>query len=99
MFKKQQLKGKVIAITGAARGIGLATAEALIALGAKVSIGDLDLALAEKEAKRIGAKAFQVDVRDRASFSQFIQDTIDHYGSLYSLVNNAGIMPMGAFID
>ncbi len=99
MFKKQKLKGKVVAITGAARGIGLATAEALIAQGAKVSIGDIDLELAEKEAQRIGAKAFKVDVRDRESFSQFIQNTIQHYGSLYSLVNNAGIMPMGAFLD
>lgn len=99
MFKKQQLKGKVVAITGAARGIGLATAEALIAQGAKVSIGDVDLELAEKTAQRIGAKAFKLDVRDRESFSAFIQNTLQHYGSLYALVNNAGIMPMGAFLD
>ena len=99
MFNKQKLKGKVVAITGAARGIGLATAEALIAQGAKVSIGDIDLELAEQEAQRIGAKAFKVDVRDRESFAKFIQDTIQYYGDLYSLVNNAGIMPMGAFLD
>lgn len=99
MFKKQKLKNKVVAITGAARGIGLATAEALIAQGAKVSIGDIDLALAEKEAARIGAKAFKVDVRDRESFAAFIQNTVQHYGNLYALVNNAGIMPMGAFLD
>ena len=99
MSKQKRLAGRVIAITGAARGIGLATAEALIAQGAKVSIGDVDLELAEKEAQRIGAKAFKVDVRDRASFAQFIQNTVQHYGSLYALVNNAGIMPMGAFLD
>lgn len=99
MFNKQKLKGKVVAITGAARGIGLATAEAMIAQGAQVSIGDIDLELAEKEAQRIGAKAFKLDVRNRESFAQFIQETIDHFGSLYSLVNNAGIMPMGAFLD
>ncbi len=85
------MKGKVVAITGAARGIGLATAEALIAQGAKVSIGDIDLELAEQEAQRIGAKAFKVDVRDRESFAKFIQGTIQHYGDLYALVNNAGI--------
>lgn len=99
MFKQQKLKDKVVAITGAARGIGLATAEALIKHGVKVSIGDLDLDLAQKEAQRIGAQAFYVDVRDRESFATFIDNTIQHYGSLYALVNNAGIMPMGAFLD
>ena len=40
-----------------------------------------------------------MDVRDRESFAKFIQGTIQHYGDLYALVNNAGIMPMGAFLD
>ena len=99
MFNKQKLIGKVIAITGGARGIGLATAETLIAQGAQVCIGDLDFELAEQQAKRIGAKAFALDVRNPESFKIFIEDTIQHFGGLYALVNNAGIMPMGAFLD
>ena len=72
MFNKQKLIGKVIAITGGARGIGLATAETLIAQGAQVCIGDLDFELAEQQAKRIGAKAFALDVRNPESFKIFI---------------------------
>ncbi|MCH4246117.1 SDR family oxidoreductase [Acinetobacter gerneri] len=96
---KVNLKDKVVAVTGGARGIGLCISKALIAQGAKVVIGDIDIDLAQAEANKIGAKAFQLDVRDRESFQAFIDQSIQHYGSLYSLINNAGIMPMGAFLD
>lgn len=100
MLKKQQgLQGKVVAVTGGARGIGLCIAEALIAQGAKVSIGDVDIELAQREAKRIGAQAFLLDVRNRDSFAAFIEQTRQQLGGLYALVNNAGIMPMGYFLD
>lgn len=100
MLKKQQgLQGKVVAVTGGARGIGLCIAEALIAQGAKVSIGDVDIELAQREAKRIGAQAFLLDVRNRDSFAAFIEQIRQQLGGLYALVNNAGIMPMGYFLD
>lgn len=98
-MSKQSLRGKVIAITGGGRGIGLAIAEALVAQGAIVSIGDIDVALAEREAQRIGAHAGRLDVRDRISFAAFVAETEAELGPLYALINNAGIMPMGYFLD
>lgn len=93
------LRGKVVAISGGGRGIGLAIAEALIAQGARVAIGDIDVALAQREAARIGARAGHLDVRDAASFRTFLADTEAALGPLYALINNAGIMPMGHFLD
>lgn len=99
MSKRHDLNGKLVAITGAARGIGLATAEALRARGAQVVIGDIDADLAAREAARLGALSGQLDVRDPASFARFLREAEAHAGPLYALINNAGIMPMGRFLD
>jgi len=95
------LQGRVVAITGAARGIGAATAKALHAAGAKVAIGDLDLALAEQTAADIGGGviALPLDVTDHAGFTTFLDEVEARLGPLDVLVNNAGIMPVGRFAD
>jgi NADP-dependent 3-hydroxy acid dehydrogenase YdfG len=101
MAKKEprSLYGQVIAITGAARGIGKATAKALVRQGARVGIGDLDVELARKTAEELGggAVAFELNVCDRASFARFLDDVERDLGPVDVLINNAGIMPLGAF--
>ncbi|MFN8151675.1 MAG: SDR family oxidoreductase [Solirubrobacterales bacterium] len=101
MARKQvkSVAGKMVAITGGARGIGKATGLALIRRGARVAIGDLDLELAEKTAAELGgnAVAFKVDVTDRDSFATFLDDAEKELGPLDVLINNAGIMPLGRF--
>ena len=57
-----KVEGKVIAITGGARGIGEATANALAAAGARVAIGDLDAGLAEQSARAYDGLALPLDV-------------------------------------
>jgi NADP-dependent 3-hydroxy acid dehydrogenase YdfG len=99
MSKPLNLKGAVIAITGGARGIGLATAKALTTAGARVSIGDVDLELARQAAQQHGLHAAHLDVRDPASFAEFLASTEAALGPLDVLVNNAGIMPMGGFLE
>ncbi|OLF17785.1 SDR family oxidoreductase [Actinophytocola xanthii] len=95
----RELTGKVVLITGAARGIGAATAQALVRAGAKVAVGDLDLAEAEATAARIGATAFPLDVTDRPGFTKFVEEAEGRLGPMDVLINNAGIMPLGPFED
>lgn len=90
------LSGAAVAITGAARGIGYATAKAFVARGARVFIGDLDTDLAKTAAEEIGCVGIGVDVRSRESFADFLA-AVD--APLQVLVNNAGIMPAGRFVD
>jgi NADP-dependent 3-hydroxy acid dehydrogenase YdfG len=102
MAKKPRiLVGQVAAITGAARGIGKATALAFVREGMKVAIGDLDVTLAEQAAAEIGpdAAGFALDVTRRDSFEAFVDAAEERFGPLDVLVNNAGIMPLGRFID
>jgi NADP-dependent 3-hydroxy acid dehydrogenase YdfG len=95
------LAGQTAAITGAARGIGRATAQAFINRGMRVALGDLDVDAAERTAAALGpsAVALALDVTDRGSFAAFLDAAEDQLGALDVLVNNAGIMQLGRFID
>jgi short-subunit dehydrogenase len=95
------IAGYSAAITGAARGIGRATAQAFLRQGMKVAIGDVDLPAAEQTAAELGARtvALPLDVTDRDSFTRFLDAAEEQLGPLDVLVNNAGIMPLGRFVD
>lgn len=98
------IRGKTIAITGAARGIGLATATALLARGARVVIGDRDVSVLDKAVKQLGSMGqvtgHPLDVTDRESFATFLDKArADGGGHIDVLINNAGVMPVGPFLD
>ncbi len=94
-----RLAGAVVAVTGGGRGIGLAIARALAGRGAKVSIGDLDHTLARDVGRELRGHGGALDVRDRASFAAFLDETRAALGPVDVLVNNAGIMPTGPFAE
>jgi NAD(P)-dependent dehydrogenase (short-subunit alcohol dehydrogenase family) len=95
----KSLNGRVVAITGGARGIGKATAAALVRQGARVGIGDIDLELAQKTASELGdsVRAYELDVTSRPSIAAFLDSVERDLGPLDVMVNNAGIMPVGPF--
>ena len=70
------IRGRTIAITGAARGIGFATARALLQRGARVVIGDRDVALEESAVAQLGklgpVSGYPLDVTDPESFATFL---------------------------
>jgi short-subunit dehydrogenase len=83
------LAGRVIAVTGGARGIGRAITEALTARGARVAVGDLEP----------GPRQSRVDVRDEESFRSFVDTVERDLGPLDVLVNDAGVAVPGRLLD
>ncbi|WP_199431176.1 SDR family oxidoreductase [Qaidamihabitans albus] len=106
---KALASGCVVAVTGGARGIGYSTALAFARAGAAVAIGDLAAEPTEQAAAEIAQRAGQggtgrviglpLDVADADSFAKFLDRTENELGPLRILVNNAGIMPTGFFLD
>jgi NAD(P)-dependent dehydrogenase (short-subunit alcohol dehydrogenase family) len=93
------LSQKVVVVTGAANGIGLAVCEAMVASGARVAMLDVDATGVEDRGARVGAAMWRsMDVADPAAFRSALDGVESVLGPLDVLVNNAGIMPLGAAV-
>jgi NAD(P)-dependent dehydrogenase (short-subunit alcohol dehydrogenase family) len=88
-----RLDGKVCVITGAASGIGLASARRFAAEGAHVVVGDVDPAAGKRVADEIGGLFVPVDVTDEAQVRALFAAAVGAYGGLDVAFNNAGISP------
>lgn len=92
-----RLKDKVAIITGAAKGIGAATAVKFGKEGAKVAVCDIDMESIEKtvnEIKEIGGESigFKVDITKKEEIEKMVKTLMDKYGKINVLINNAGII-------
>lgn len=88
-----RLDGKTAVITGAARGIGRAFAEAYVREGARVAIADVDIERAKNSAREIGdgAIAVKMDVTRQESIDAAVAETVSRLGGIDILINNAAI--------
>ncbi|MCQ4205871.1 glucose 1-dehydrogenase [Streptomyces longispororuber] len=95
------LVGKVALVTGAARGMGEAVARELVAGGARVVLGDVLVAEAEKAATGLGdaARFVRLDVTDAASWAAAVETAVSTFGRLDVLVNNAAIYTTAPIVD
>ncbi|OCX14160.1 L-iditol 2-dehydrogenase [Pseudomonas graminis] len=97
----KRLEGKSALITGAARGIGRAYAEAYIREGATVAIADINLQRATQTANELGASAYAVkmDVTDQSSIDAAIAAVVATTGKLDILINNAALFDLAPITD
>lgn len=97
----KRLEGKSALITGSARGIGRAFAEAYIGEGATVAIADIDLARAQATANELGPQAYAIamDVTEQASIDGAIAAVVAQAGKLDLLVNNAALFDLAPIVE
>jgi NAD(P)-dependent dehydrogenase (short-subunit alcohol dehydrogenase family) len=97
----KRLAGKTALVTGAARGIGLAFAQAYVREGARVAIADIDIDRARGAAEEIGAAAIAVplDVMRPESIGRAVADTVEGLGRIDILVNNAALFTAAPIVE
>ncbi len=100
----QNIKGKVVAVTGASAGIGKATAIRLAENGAKVVLGARNTGKLEKlveEIKNAGGEAIcaEIDVKNKTDLIRFVTTAVEKYGRLDVMVNNAGVSQLSRIDD
>ncbi|MEM7152072.1 MAG: bifunctional aldolase/short-chain dehydrogenase [Myxococcota bacterium] len=93
------LQGKVVYITGAASGIGAATANAFAAQGAALFLVDRDAEGIAAIAKSLGAAYEAVDLRDREAVGQSVRNAVARFGGLDIVVSNAGTAPQAPIAE
>ncbi len=97
----QRVEGKVCIITGAASGIGREDALLLAREGAKVVLTDLNEEAGRQVAAEIGANALFIrhDIASESDWQHVVKTTVEHFGRLDVLVNNAAILALGSIED
>lgn len=97
----KRLDGKTAIITGAARGIGKAFAEAYLREGARVAIADIDLVRAKETAQELGGDAISVhcDVTSQSSIDEAVSATVAAFGHIDILINNAAIFSAAPIVE
>ncbi len=86
-----RLKNKIAIVTGGGSGFGAGIVKKFIQEGAKVVVADINLENAEKVAMDSGGFAVEVDVSNSLSFKNMVDKTLEKFGKIEIMVNNAGI--------